>query len=191
MTARRGEAVRQAVLAASLAEVAERGYAAFAIDNVAVRAGVHKTTVYRRWPDRETLLTDAVLELAVVELEIPDTGDIDADLRLWMRSLAVWLTGPAGTPLVAMLGSDASRLPAVVEAKTRFFAGRAAVMAKSVQSAVNRGQLPTGTDPLMLLTTLVAPLYLDLLVLDRGPSPDHCDRSVRVALTAARANLLG
>jgi AcrR family transcriptional regulator len=154
---RRGEAVRQAVLAAALAELAERGYAAFVVENVAARAGVHKTTVYRRWPDRETLLTDAVLEQAVGDFEVPDTGDIDADLRVWVQNLAAWLTGPAGAPLVSMLRSDASRLPAVVEAKIRFFAARATVMAQRLGSAINRGQLPTGTDPLAFLATPVAP----------------------------------
>lgn len=183
--------MRQAVLMAALAELAEGGYAAFAIENVAARAGVHKTTVYRRWPDRESLLTDAVLERAAFDFELPDTGDIDADLRVWVQRLADWLTGPSGAPLVAMLRSDAARLPAVVEAKTRFFAHRAMVLSQRLESAVDRDQLPTGTDPLTFLATLVAPLYLNLLVLDRDLTPDHCDRSVHVALTAARANLLG
>lgn len=191
MTARRGEFVRQAVLAAALEELAERGYAELLIENVATRAGVHKTTVYRRWPDRETLVTDAVLEQAVADFEIPDTADIDADLRSWVRHLAAWLTGPSGSPLITLLRSDASRLPAVGAAKKRFFAARAATMSTRLESAIGRRQLPPDTDPLELLAALVAPLYLNLLVLDRDPGPERCDRSVHVALAAARAHLLG
>ncbi len=70
MTARRGAAVRAAVLTAALDELAERGFAALTMDNVATRAGVHKTTVYRRWPDRESLVTDAVLEALGVLLSL-------------------------------------------------------------------------------------------------------------------------
>jgi AcrR family transcriptional regulator len=190
VTARRGEVVRRTVLAATLAELAERGYADLTVENVAVRAGVHKTTVYRRWPDREVLVTDAVLEQAAGDFAVPDTGDVDVDLAVGLRALAAWLIGPTGRPLVAMLRSDAARLPAVVQARRRFLAVRAEVLARRLGSAVAAGQLPAGTRPDAFLATLVAPLYLDLLVLDRDPAPEDCDRWAQVALTAARAHLL-
>jgi AcrR family transcriptional regulator len=191
MTGRRGHVVRQAVLAATLAELVDVGYAALTIDNVATRAGVHKTTVYRRWADRESLVTDAVLEEAATDFEIPDTADIDTDLRTAVRNLAAWLTGPVGTPLVALLRSDASRLPGLADAKLRFFAARSQAVRGRVDSAAEAGQLPVGIDPMALLSTLTAPIYLNLLVLDRVVTPDDCDRAVRIALTAARAGLLG
>ena len=56
--------IRAAVLAATLAELTENGYAALTVDNVARRSGVHKTTIYRRWKDREGLVADAVAERA-------------------------------------------------------------------------------------------------------------------------------
>src|ERR1700722_5577062 len=55
----RGPQVRAAVLAPTLAELTENGYAALTVDNVARRSGVHKTTIYRRWKDREGLVADA------------------------------------------------------------------------------------------------------------------------------------
>jgi AcrR family transcriptional regulator len=190
MSAPRGPAVRAAVLAAALAELADRGYAGLTFENVAARADVHKTTVYRRWADRESLLTDALLEQAVGDFEIPDTGDIDTDLGAWLLMLADWLSGPVGQPLVSMLRSDAARLPAVTRAKARFFAARSSAMAHRLQSATTRGQLPTDTSAGPLLSALVAPLYLSLLVLDRDPGPQDCERAARIALTAARAGLL-
>ena len=51
---------RRAVLDAALAELAERGYGAFTIDGVATRAGVARSTIYRLWPDRVTLVADAI-----------------------------------------------------------------------------------------------------------------------------------
>lgn len=191
VTGRRGQVVRQAILAATLTELADAGYAALTIDNVAARAGVHKTTVYRRWADRESLVTDAVLEEAATDFDIPDTGDIEADLRAGVRSLAAWLTGPVGTPLVTLLRSDASRLPGLADAKQRFFAARSQAVRSRVQSAVECGQIPVGIDPMALLTTLIAPVYLNLLVLDRAVTPNDCDRAVRIALSAAQAGLLG
>ena len=58
----RGATVRANVLAATLAELAEAGYAALTVEAVADRAGVHKTTVYRRWRDREALVIDALTD---------------------------------------------------------------------------------------------------------------------------------
>ena len=60
----RGPKIRAAVLAATLAELTETGYTALTVDNVARRAGVHKTTIYRRWKDREGLVADAVADRA-------------------------------------------------------------------------------------------------------------------------------
>jgi AcrR family transcriptional regulator len=188
---RRGAVVRRAALAATLAELAERGYGALTVEHVAARAGVHKTTIYRRWPDREALVTDALLEVAADDFTVPDTGDVDADLETWVRALGSWLVGPVGRPLVAMLGSDTARLPVVVEARHRFFAVRAAAMGSRVTSAVAAGQLPPETSPAALLSTVVAPLYLALLVTGQPLEPADCDRAARVALVAARAGVLG
>ena len=95
----RGPEVRAAVLAATLAELAENGYAAVTVDNVARRSGVHKTTIYRRWKDREALVADAVAERAgTAKMPFPDTGDIDTDLLRLARMTVVFLTSPAGGP---------------------------------------------------------------------------------------------
>jgi DNA invertase Pin-like site-specific DNA recombinase len=52
--------VREAVLGAAFAELDEHGYAGFSIEAVARRSGVHKTTIYRRWPWRKNPLRDIV-----------------------------------------------------------------------------------------------------------------------------------
>ena len=61
------------------------------MDKIALRAGVHKTTVYRRWADREALVTDAVLSYAANDFQLPDTGDLAADLHAGPR--VVWWPG--------------------------------------------------------------------------------------------------
>ena len=55
----RVERSRQAVLRAALGELGEAGYGAFTIESVAARAGVAKSTIYRHWPDKVTLIADA------------------------------------------------------------------------------------------------------------------------------------
>src|SRR5579875_2521841 len=71
---------RTAVLAATLAELAERGYAELTVEQIAQRSGVHKTTVYRRWGGVDGLLVDALGEASADDWTAPDTGTLLGDL---------------------------------------------------------------------------------------------------------------
>jgi AcrR family transcriptional regulator len=186
----RGPKVRTAVLAATLSELAEKGYTALTIGNVAQRSGVHKTTIYRRWKDRESLVADAVTERATTRVPFPDTGDIDADLHELARSLVRFLNSPAGKAIAAVTLSDAARIPEIANTRGRFFQDRFRRAEPVVFAAIARGQLPTGTDPAELVRTLVAPIYLRLLVTAEPISETTADNAARVALAAARARAL-
>jgi len=181
--------VRRAVLGATLAELAVHGYAGLSVENVAARAGVHKTTVYRRWADRESLVTDAVLVYSEAEFDLPDTGSFEADLHAGARRLVSWLTGEVGSALVAMLQSDAARLPAVIAAKQRFYSARAQHVQARIDDAARVGQLPERTDALELITTLVSPIYFRLLVTGDQVTDADADFAATVTLVAARAGL--
>ncbi len=183
----RGPKVRTAVLAAALGELTENGYAALTVDNVARRSGVHKTTIYRRWRNRESLVADAVIDLAAAKVPFPDTHDIDADLRELARSFVKFLNSPIGKAVAAATLSDASRIPEIAEAKHRFFEDRFRRAEPIVSGAVARGDLPAGTDHTELVRALVAPIYLRLLVTVEPIDQATADRAAKAALAAARA----
>ena len=63
-------------IAATLAELAESSYSALSLGTVAKRAGVHKTTLYRRWRTREPLVLEAMLERAGEHISVPDTASL-------------------------------------------------------------------------------------------------------------------
>ena len=186
----RGPKVRAAVLAATLAELTGTGYAALTVDNVARRAGVHKTTIYRRWKDREGLVADAVTNLAATQVPFPDTGGIDTDLRWLARSFVAFLNSPTGRAVAAATLSDAGRIPEITEAKRRFFEDRFRRAQPVVAGAIARGELPADTDPAELVRTLVAPIYLRLLVTAEPIDTTTADNAAKVALAAARAGAL-
>jgi len=73
--------VRRA-LDAAVVELARSGYAGFRMDAVASRAGVNKTTIYRRWPSRAALITAlvSVMRTPLRESPLPNTGQIESDL---------------------------------------------------------------------------------------------------------------
>jgi len=188
--AARGPRVRAAVLAATLGELAETGYAAFTIEGIARRAGVHKTTIYRRWKDRETLVAEAVADLAATQVPFRDTQDLTADLRRYARSFVKFMNSPTGRAVAAATLSDAGRIPEIAEAKRRFFADRFRRAEPVVAGAIARGELPPGTDPAELVRTLVAPIYLRILVTAEPIGVDTADTAAAVTLAAARAGAL-
>src|SRR5919204_2046610 len=72
---------REAVMRAVVAELAGNGYTGTTVERVAQRAGIAKTTIYRRWGGMDGLLADLMAEHAAREIPVPDEGDLDRDLR--------------------------------------------------------------------------------------------------------------
>ena len=111
---RHGEALRQAILAAALAELTEAGYAGFSMERVAARAGTGKAVVYRRWPGRAGLVLEAVRRLRT-NAGIPDTGSLRGDLLAHLALTAELLAGPAGEALRGFIGEAlVNRVPLAV-----------------------------------------------------------------------------
>jgi AcrR family transcriptional regulator len=69
----------QAMLQATLELLAEVGFDGMSIDAIAARAGVGKTTIYRRYVSKEELVADAI-ESVREEVVIPDTGNLQDDI---------------------------------------------------------------------------------------------------------------
>ncbi|WP_433242803.1 TetR/AcrR family transcriptional regulator [Streptosporangium sp. CA-135522] len=182
--------VREAVRRATLAELAEKGYEGLTVEGVALRSGVHKTTVYRRWGSVEGLAADA-LDLAGGEpWPVPDTGTIEEDLRELTRLVVTGFADPETGPISTAFISASARNPVVAGALHAFFAARHEQSAPLVTRAVERGELPVGTDAADLVRTAVAPLYYRLFISGEPVDERVADRAAAAALAAARAGVL-
>ena len=178
---------RAAVFEAALNELAERGWDQVSVEAIAARAGVHKTTVYRRWGGKDRLVAEALETAAERQIQVPDSGDVDHDLRVLARAVLAILTSRDGAATVRALVAGAQSSPAVGQVVRRFWATRFAHVRPIVDRAVARGQLPRGTDPDELLRYLAAPLFHRLLVTAEPLTPATADQAATVVLAAARA----
>jgi AcrR family transcriptional regulator len=178
---------RAAVLDATLSELAERGWDQVSVETIASRAGVHKTTVYRRWGGKDRLVAEALEAAAERRIQVPDSGDVDRDLRALARAVLAILTSRDGAATVRALVAGAQSSPEVGQVVRRFWAARLAHVGPIVDRAVTRGQLPRGTDPDELLRYLAAPLFHRLLVTAEPLTPAAADHAAAVVLAAARA----
>ncbi|WP_344337722.1 TetR-like C-terminal domain-containing protein, partial [Kitasatospora putterlickiae] len=98
------------------------------------------------------------------DIPIPDTGTLDGDLRALARGLVAWLGSPAGAAVLAVMLSDAARAPGIAEVRAGIFADRLRRAEPVVVRAVERGELPAGTDPAEVVKSLAAPLYFRALI---------------------------
>ena len=181
--------IRATVLDATVAELIAHGYAGLTVEGVAARAGVNRTTLYRRWGDRNSLIVDAIETFGAAEVEVPDSGDIDEDLRLWARSILATLTGSVSGALIRAVFGGAGDSPQVQELRQRFWLTRSALIMPMVSRAVERGQLPAGTDPEEVIRHVGAPLYYRLLVLAEPLTPKAADLAAQVTAAAAHAGV--
>lgn len=103
----RSAASHQAMLQSTLALLAEVGYEAMSIEAIATRAGVGKTTIYRRYSNKAELVADAIESLRE-EMLIPDLGDLWSDIDALIENAAQITLTPLGRQAVAMIISSAS-----------------------------------------------------------------------------------
>jgi AcrR family transcriptional regulator len=97
----------QAMVQATLALLAEVGFDAMSIDAIAARAGVGKTTIYRRYTCKAELVADAI-ESVRAEMVIPDTGNLQSDIEALVQNAAQITLSPLGRQTVAMIISSAT-----------------------------------------------------------------------------------
>ncbi|MYT20618.1 TetR family transcriptional regulator, partial [Streptomyces sp. SID7760] len=82
--------------------ISERGYGNFTVGEVAARAGVADSSIYRRWGNLENLLSDVALTRLNARSPMPDTGSLDGDLRTYAANVAREITGPDGLAVVRL-----------------------------------------------------------------------------------------
>ncbi|OBH85839.1 TetR family transcriptional regulator [Mycobacterium sp. E2989] len=105
----RSAAVHEAILDATRSLLVEAGYRGVSMDKVAAIAGVAVQSVYRRWPSKAPLVTEAVMRAYdQTDFTLPDTGDTVADLRTWMRAYAEVGSTAENVALVRSLAAAAA-----------------------------------------------------------------------------------
>ncbi|MFH9088174.1 TetR/AcrR family transcriptional regulator [Streptomyces sp. NPDC017673] len=143
----RSAAADTAILAATREALVELGWSKLTLGDVATRAGVAKTTLYRRWAGKNELVVDAVAEL-FDELELPDRGSLAADIEGVVLQFAAILARPEAKSGLMAVVAEATRDDAlrerirasIVDRQMRLvLAGRA--------RAQRRGELPPEPDP--------------------------------------------
>jgi AcrR family transcriptional regulator len=136
--------VDEAILSAAVDLLIEEGFARLSIEGVAARAGVGKATVYRRWENKTALVVDAIKERLVSSIDIPDTGDFQADIEAVLTQILVRLCGMEGRVWRAVVGELVKNEELARVFRQRFMAAGRAEMRSRLEAAMRRGEVPQG-----------------------------------------------
>lgn len=172
------------VHAATLALLAEVGYESLQLSDVAKRAQVNKTTVYRRWPTKAALVADLLTNFTRAAVATPDTGSLQGDLEQLLRDVVTALANRAVRAVLygTLTGADDSE--DVRCAQARFWEERFRLSGAIVDRAVTRGEIPPGTDPRALLETATGPVYFRALFTADAVTPEYLRDTAQRAVRA-------
>jgi AcrR family transcriptional regulator len=158
----------RAIIDAVLEEVIQEGIDGMSIEQVAVRAGVAKATVYRRWPNKEALLLDAVTG---VEVELPTLvgSSVRDDLVTLVDSMRRRIAEAAqpseslASRLYPCMIAEGARHPEIAaKYKQRVVEQRREAVREVIRRGVANGELRGDLDVETMLLLIIAPMLVQL-----------------------------
>jgi AcrR family transcriptional regulator len=181
--------VRELVLRAAGDALVEQGFADLDLADIARRADVGKTTVYRRWGTVTRLVADLLTDMAEQSTPRAQTGSLITDLKANARLVQRTLTDPRQGALFKAVIAAATCHPETAEALRRFYDIRITEWAPCAQEAIDRGELPAGTNAREVIRAVSAPLYYRFLLTGDPLNEPAADRAAEAAAAAARAGV--
>lgn len=154
---------RGKVLSAAIDLMAARGVSSLTIDEVAARSGVAKTTIYRHWPERTSLIVDAV-NAQLEHVGTPDTGSLRSDLMTFFTGMMrTDLSGHVGN-IIPCLIEAAGRDEDMANLLDRIGSARRRVIEMLLERAIERGEIerPADLDP--LVGVIVGPIIYQKMI---------------------------
>jgi len=149
------------VFEAVSALVAEKGHTGVSMVDVAARAGVAATSLYRRWGDVRALIMEVAVEQLIHDHPLPDTGSLAGDLRKWARSIAAGLTRPEDSSFFRAVVATAMPAEPGSAARVAALEKRREQISIMLERAKARGEAPPSIAD--VLDHLLAPLYVRAL----------------------------
>jgi AcrR family transcriptional regulator len=172
----------QAILQATLDLLAEAGYQSMSIEAIAARAGVGKTTIYRRYTSKEELVADALGSLKQ-ELPIPDTGTLWGDIEILTEHATKTILTPLGRQTLALIISTASSNPQFAKVYWKKYMQPRSAFFAVLKRAQERGEIKENVD-IELIYDLMSGSFWHSFIFkpESEPVADHVRRVLSLLL---------
>jgi AcrR family transcriptional regulator len=153
----RVEKSKKAVIATTHELLAKFGLSGVSVDEVSRRSGVAKTTIYRHWPSRESLLLDACSRLSTRPPD-PDTGKLRSDLEALASGVAIRFSQPWATVLPSIIDA-AERNRELADLHAQIHAQMRTAFLTVIERGQQRGELSRAHDVRELIASILGPIF--------------------------------
>jgi TetR/AcrR family transcriptional regulator, regulator of autoinduction and epiphytic fitness len=178
----RVERSRLLVREAALAELAERGWGGLTIEAVAARAGVARSTIYRHWPDKLALITDAMETLNRQPVPRPEGETPRMRVESILDHLARAVTAsPVAAGLPALIEASEHN-PQVRELHHRYNTTRRRALVEAIASGVEAGDFTAAIDPELAAQALAGAIFYRRLMTGEPLQPERVGELIDLVL---------
>jgi len=175
---------REAVMRATMETLAELGFEGLTFTEIGRRAGVHGTSVQRRWGSRERVLLEALVSYANEVITIPDTGSLRTDMVGFSRSLSDYFYSPFGTGILKVLIADTGHDKGFAASRAEFVRMRMEAIAAIFQRARDRGEIRQDVSDETGLSMMLGPIYFRLLITRQYIDDEAIERTIDTLMRA-------
>lgn len=171
------------ILEHAVALLGSRGYTGLTLDDLALRAGVAKTTILRRWPSKAAVAAAAVERLALQSVDVPDSGTLRGDLHALLHGAANTFARGRGA-FVPRLMREAGHHPQITDLLFTVIHTRRQAYRRVLALAIARGDLSPTADQELFIDMLIGPIWTRLLLTGDPITRQYVDSIVDATLTA-------
>jgi AcrR family transcriptional regulator len=179
----RDGALDERILEQVLDLLGSRGYAGLTLDELAVRSGVAKTTILRRWPSKAAVAAAGVERLALQSVDVPDFGTLHRDLHALVHGAVDTFVRGRGQ-FVPRLLREAGHHPEITDLLHAVLHTRRQAYRRVLARATARGELDPSVDQELLIDMLIGPVWTRLLITRDPITRDYVDAIVQMVLIA-------
>ena len=181
----RDGALDERILEQVLDLLGSRGYAGLTLDELAVRSGVAKSTILRRWPSKGAVAAAGVERLALQSVDVPDSGTLHRDLHALVHGAVDTFVRGRGQ-FVPRLLREAGHHPEITDLLHAVLHTRRQAYRRVLARAVARGELDPSADQELLIDMLIGPVWTRLLITRDPITREYVDANVQMVLIAFR-----
>ncbi len=152
----RDEAREQAILDAAVTVLAEVGYDRMTMDAVASAAKASKATIYRRWPGKAELVSEALRRRVITGEGYPDAGSLRADLAVFVNRVCSHIGGLDGGLLCGLAAATRADPELAACVKRNLIDNKASKFDEILGRAARRHEVAPGVTGDVLLEVVPA-----------------------------------
>ena len=177
---------KQCILDAVIAALEDYEYSKLTIEEIAARAGVGKSTIYRWWKHKSDLVFEAFKQETASVFELDYAQSLEFNLKQQLLKLSHALNRPIGRALMVVLSEHREAAGAFF---SQYLLPRREATRKLIQLAIEQGEIRADHPFELMLDTLYAPIHYQMIFFNRQPDEAYIQALLNLVLQPARKNV--